>query len=72
MVYSVRFSPEEQSLLEQYAIMHGATISSIIRKATIEMIEDELDLEICLKALKNFEKNPKTYTHEDMLKELGL
>jgi predicted DNA-binding protein len=72
MVYSIRFSPEEQKLIEQYASIHSSTISDVIRRATMEMIEDELDIEICRKALKNYEKNPKTYSHEEIKRELGL
>lgn len=72
MVYSIRFSPEEQMLIEQYASVRGTTISDVIRKATMEMIEDELDIEICRKALKNYEKDPKTYSHDDIKRELGL
>jgi uncharacterized protein (DUF1778 family) len=72
MVYSVRFSPEERMLIEQYAAIRGSTISDIIRKATMEMIEDELDIEICRMALKNYEKNPKAYSHDEIKRELGL
>jgi predicted DNA-binding protein len=72
MVYSIRFSPEEQMLIEQYASIRGSTISDVIRRATMEMIEDELDIEICRKALKNYERDPKTHSHNDMKKELGL
>jgi len=72
MVYSIRFSPEEQMLIEQYASIRGWTITDVVRKATMEMIEDELDIEICRKALKNYEKDQKTYSHEDIKKELGL
>ena len=72
MVYSIRFSAEEQMLIEQYAVIHGSTITDVIRKATMEMIEDELDIEICRTALKNYEKDPKTYSHDDIKKELGL
>jgi predicted DNA-binding protein len=70
-VCSIRLSSEEQLLLEQYAAMHRTTISNIIRMATIEKIEDELDLEICYRALKNFENDPKTYTFEEIRNELG-
>jgi hypothetical protein len=48
------------------------TIEEVIREATMEMIEDELDIEICRKALKNYEKNPKTYSHDEIRNELGL
>jgi uncharacterized protein (DUF1778 family) len=72
MVYSIRFSPEEQMLIEQYAALRGSTISDVIRTATIEMIEDELDMDICRMALKNYERDRKTYSHDEVKKELGL
>ena len=59
-------------LIEQYAAVRGTTISDVIRQAIMEKIEDELDIEICRKALKNYEMNPKTYTHDEIKKELGL
>jgi predicted DNA-binding protein len=72
MVYSIRFSAEEKMLIEQYAALCGSTITDIIRRATMEMIEDELDVEICRMALRNYEKDPRTYSHDDIKKELGL
>lgn len=72
MVYSVRFSDEEQCIIEQYAMITGTSISEIIRTAVMEKLEDEMDIEICKKALKECKKHPKTLTHEEMKKELGL
>ncbi len=72
MVYSVRFSNEEQCAIEQYSMITGRSISEIIRSAVMEKIEDEMDIEICRKALDECKKNPKTLTHEEMKKELNL
>jgi len=72
MAYSIRFTPEEQALIEQYASLYGLTISDVVRRATMEMIEDELDVEICRTALKNYEKDPRKYSHDDIKKGLGL
>jgi predicted DNA-binding protein len=72
MVFSVRFNPEERALIEQYAKLHGMTISEVIRKATLEMIEDEMDVEIALKVWEEHQKNPKTYSHEEVKKMLGI
>jgi len=72
VVYSIRFTPEEQMLIEQYASLRGSTITDVIRKATMEMIEEEIDIEICRKALNNYEKDRRTYSHDDIKKELGL
>jgi len=72
MAYSVRFSPEERRLIEQYASVRGSTVADVVRKATMEMIEGELDVEICRKALENYENDPKTYSHDEVKRELGL
>lgn len=38
----------------------------------MERIEDEYDLECYKKAIKDYEKNSKTYTMDEMKAELGL
>ncbi|MBE6518639.1 MAG: CopG family transcriptional regulator [Thermoplasmata archaeon] len=70
MVYSVRFNEQEQTIVEQYAKLHNMTISELLRKSVMEAIEDEIDITICRKALQEFKNNPKTYTHEEIGKEL--
>ena len=34
--------------------------------------EDEYDVQLADKALKEYEKNPKTYTYEEIVRELNL
>ncbi len=72
MVYSIRFSEDEQAAIEQYALLYGMKISEVIRKATMEMIEDEMDIQAFKEAKERLEKNPVTYSHEDVGKELGF
>lgn len=72
MAFSVKFTPEEKFLIEQYASKHGKTVSEVVRRATLEMIEDEIDAEIADKAWEEFLKDPVTYTHEEVKKMLGL
>lgn len=72
MVYSIRFTDEEQEVIEQYAQLYGMKISEVIRKATMEMIEDEMDIQAFKEAKEKFEKDPATYSHEDVGKELGF
>ena len=72
MVYSIRFSEDEQEMIEQYALLHAMKISEVIRKATMEMIEDEMDVRAFKEAKERFEKNPVIYSHEDVGKELGF
>jgi len=72
VLYSIAFSAEEQMLIEQYALRHGSTVPDVIRRATMEMIEDELDAVACREALENYKKNPKTYSVDEIKKDLGL
>lgn len=40
--------------------------------ATLEKIEDYIDIEIFKKTLAEHKANPRTYTHEEVKKKLGL
>ena len=72
MECSIHFSHVERDPIERYASANGLTVSGFIRRAVMEAIEDGLDIEICRKALKNYEGDPKTYSHDEVKRELGL
>ena len=55
-----------------YAKINNISLSDLIRNAVLEKIEDEYDLECYNKAIEEYRKNPKTYTMEEVKKELGL
>ena len=52
--------------------MNNISLSDLIRNAVLEKIENEYDLECYNKAIKEYKKNPKTYTMDEVKKELGL
>ena len=72
MVISLRMTEEEKRLAESYAKIHGISVSEAIKRAFFEAVEDEFDVAEVEIALKEFEKNPKTYTHAEVKKMLGL
>ena len=72
MTVSVRLNKEEEKLVKAYAEMYNMSISDLIRNAIMEKIEDEYDLKCYEEALEEYKKNPKTYTFEEVKKELGL
>ena len=72
MTISVRLNKEDEKLIKTYAKMNNISLSDLIRNAVIEKIEDEYDLECYKKAIAEYKKNPKTYTMEEVKKELGL
>lgn len=71
-MYSVRFSPEEEAKIEYYRQLTGMSVSETIRTSTIDRIDDELDTEICEKAIECFKANPVVHTHDEIMKRLGL
>ena len=72
MVISIRMTEEEKELADAYAKLNGMTLSEAIKRAYFDKIEDEIDIALADMALKEYEKNPKTYTLDEVMKELGL
>lgn len=72
MTVSLRLNKEDERLIKKYAELKKMSLSDLFRNALIEKIEDEYDLECYEKAIKEYEKNPKTYTLEEVKKELDL
>ena len=72
MTISVRLSDKDTELIKAYAEMNNISLLDLIRNAVLEKIEDEYDLECYKKAMEDYKKNPKTYTMEEVKKELGL
>lgn len=72
MTISVRLNERDTKLIKAYADMNNISLSDLIRNAVLEKIENEYDLECYNKATKEYKKNPKTYTMDEVKKELGL
>ena len=72
MTISVRLNEKDTELIKAYAKINNIALSDLIRNAVLEKIEDEYDLECYNKAIEEYRKNPKTYTMEEVKKELGL
>ena len=72
MTISVRLNDKETELIKAYAKINNISLSDLIRNAVLEKIENEYDLECYKKAVEEYKKNPKTYTLEEIKKELDL
>ena len=72
MAISLRVKEEEAALIRDYARMNGQSVSEFIRSTVMERIEDEIDIQLYKEAMEEYRKDPVTYTHEEMLKRLGL
>ena len=72
MVVSIRMTEEERQLADAYAKINGVSLSEAIKRAYFEKIEEEYDIALADSALREYEKDHKTYTHEEIKKLLGL
>lgn len=72
MTISLRLSDEDTMFFKKYAEMNGITVSEPVRQSVPERIEDEYDLEAYEKALREYKKNPVTYSHEEVAGMLDL
>lgn len=72
MVISIRMTEEEKKLAEAYAKLNGMSLSEAIKRTFFDKIEEEYDIAIADAALREYEKNPKTYSLEELKKELDL
>jgi hypothetical protein len=69
---SVRLSDAEYKALDSYANANGVSMNKAIKDAFFEMLEDQYDLEAFDKAYAEYLKDPKTYSSEEIAKELGI
>ncbi len=72
MTVSVRLNKDDEKLIKAYADINNISLSDLIRNAVMEKIEDEYDLKCYYEALEEYKKNPKTYTMQEVKKELEL
>ncbi len=72
MTISVRLDDDDSMLFKKYAAMNGMTLSELIRQSVIERIEDEFDLDVYEKAIKDYRADPITYSLDEVERELGL
>lgn len=72
MAFSIRLSDEEKHLAESYAKLHSMSVGEAFKRALFEKIEDEYDIAIANEAYREYLKDPKTYSHEEVGEMLGL
>lgn len=72
MTVSVRLTAEDEKLFKTYAKNNNISLSELFRNAVLEKIEDEYDLEVYRQAYEEYQKNPITYSHDEVCKMLGV
>lgn len=72
MVVSIRMTEEEKALADAYAKLNGVSLSEAIKRAYFEKIEEEYDIALADMALREYDKDHKSFSHEEVKKLLGL
>ncbi|MBQ6035675.1 MAG: ribbon-helix-helix protein, CopG family [Lachnospiraceae bacterium] len=72
MTISLRLNEEDAMLIKKYAELNGISVSDLIRQTVLQRIEDDYDLKSYREAIKEYNADPRTYTLDEMEKELGL
>ena len=72
MSFSIRLTTEERRLAESYAALHAMSLGEAFKRALFEKIEDEFDLIIAEEAHREYERDPKTYSMEEVKSMLDL
>ena len=72
MIISLRLDDADNALIKKYAELKKVSVSELIRQSVLERIEDEFDLELYHKAIEEYEKNPVTYSQEEVERILEL
>jgi len=65
---SIRMNETSENTLKEIAKFEGLSVSEYVRKIIDEKLEDVYDLNIGNKALESYNKNPITYTMDEVFK----
>lgn len=72
MSFSIRMTEEEKALAESYAKMHSLSLAEAFKRALFEKIEDEYDIAVAERAYEKYQKDPVTYSLDELEKMLNL
>lgn len=69
---SIRLNDEEKKIINAYVKFNNKTITQVVKEAILEKIENEFDLNELNKAIEEYEKNPISYSSDEVWKILGI
>jgi predicted DNA-binding protein len=73
MFVSMRVTPAEKNIMQNYAATQGSTVSKVVKDAFFEHIEDQLDIEAYQNYLaRKTSGDVKYHTLDEVIEECGL
>lgn len=70
--YTMRIDEGKKTLISEYAAAHGQSMAEFMINAALDIIEDATDLRDWREAKAEFDNDPVTYTHEQVMREFGM
>ena len=68
---SLRIDPEDARIIKEYAKANNVSVSSLLRDAVFEKIENEIDWDLYNQAIQAYNKNDESISFDEMLEELS-
>ena len=70
MIVSVHLSTQDYKIAKAYAKKHNLSLDIAMKNAFFEKVEDEYDIAVADSKISEYSKNPKTYTLNNIKKDL--
>ena len=70
MTVSLTLSEQDEKLFRDYAENNNISLSELFRRAVYELIEDEYDRVVYKEALAQYEKDPVSYSLDEVCEML--
>lgn len=68
---TIRMEDYEKEALTEFAAFHGMSFSDWARQTLCQAYEDFMDVQIAVKAIEEHEKNPVSYSVQEVARILG-
>ena len=72
MTVNIILTKEEKEIAEKYAAEQNLSLEDSMKNAFFEKIEEEYDIALADAALKEYEKDPITFSHEEVKKMFNI
>ena len=66
---TIRLAAEDKALITEFAGFYGKSVSDFIRETALERITNELDLKAWDEAMEEYERDPVSFTSEEIEKK---
>lgn len=70
--FTMRIDEGQKKLISEFAASQGKSMAEFMLEASLDIIEDAIDLRDWNDAMKEYEADPTTYSHDELMHEFGM